>query len=336
MSNPTHAISTPSLKPDTLVSSHTNLFIGGLHTHVYGVKQAIELIQKEGVEGDEWVVLHLVHPRTRDYTYTETVAHLVLSEYYKRESKRPLIAVTGDLRNHGARMVNGNKNEDWKAGNETHAQDMVSGIVGSTQDVEMVIDFLPGYMAGLVGAQKTTVKPPTMLVDIVCGISQGGHVAWQVAATGKVKAAVPIIACPDLTYLLLHRRLVQANGLSPDEADARLKAVGLPLRKHSYHEIQLSLFQNESIDLFYPSTLHRILGEMDRKVLAGIDPKLPVLVLNSRDDPLVPSRFTKPWVLSRPKDAVSTFFEEPDVGHVLTDVMIAKVADFVMDFARSF
>lgn len=335
MSN--HAISSPSLKSDTLVSSHTDLFIGGLHTHVYGVKQAVELVQTGAVEGGEWVVLHLVHPRTRDYTYTETVAHLVLSEYYKRDPKRPLIAVTGDLRNHGARTVNGKKNEDWKAGNETHAQDMVSGIVGSAQDVELVMEFLPAYLPGLIGEQGVTVKPPKGLVDVVCGISQGGHVAWQVAATGKVKAAIPIIACPYLTYLLLHRRLVQANGLSPQDADARLQALGKPIYELSYQDVETKVFENSgSIDVFYPPAVHAILAEMDRKVFEAIDPKLPVLVLNSRDDPLVFSRFTKPWVSSRPKETASTFFEEPDVGHVLTDVMIAKLADYVVDFcARS-
>ena len=41
-------------------------------------------------------------------------------------SKRGLVAISFDQRNHGTREVNSLANETWRDGNETHAQDMFS------------------------------------------------------------------------------------------------------------------------------------------------------------------------------------------------------------------
>lgn len=334
------AISELALTKDTVLSSHHELQIGGIQTHVYGIEQAFKLIDNQ--PSKPWVVLHLVHPRTRSYTYTETLAHLVLSQYYHRQDEAPLpeypmIAITFDLPNHGSRKLDDLCNEDWAGNNPTHAQDMFSNIRGSVQNVELVMRFLPAYLQVSFIDQNPqyNVAPPSRIIDIVSGVSLGAYVAWQVAAGGKVKASIPIIGTPYLTFMLLHRRLMQANKLSPQEADEVLFKLNKPLYELSVQEVYDQVFK-EDASSYWPETLHNIVAETDREVFTDLNPsKTPMLIINSQDDPLVPARFTTPWIKASGIFPESILFEQPGVGHVCTQHMVDQLSQYLIKIVRT-
>ncbi len=90
-----------SLPDTTPRSSKSELVIGGVKIYIYGLN---ELIIDSGTEIG---VLYLAHMRTRTYLVTEAIAHEVLYRYRTDGSRKKveLIAVTMDMRNHGARQV---------------------------------------------------------------------------------------------------------------------------------------------------------------------------------------------------------------------------------------
>lgn len=348
------AIAEIELRSDTVLSSHDVVQIAGINTHVYGVdravKQALATSSSKSQKDNHWVVLHLVHPRTRDYTYTERMAHRVLDSYYKTAnadgSLPPLLAVTFDLRNHGERKVSEKANEDWAHGNLTHAQDMVSGILGTAQDVNLIMDFFPAYLGPLVTQRGSTaakdVVVPVQVVNVVSGVSQGGHVTWQVAATGKVVAAIPIIGSPYLTFMLLQRLLVQVRNLKPAEADAVLHAIGVPLYELSYAEVRAKVFAEkpDNLEQYWPEALHKLVAAADSRVFTGIDRnKVSVKIINSREDPLVPARFSLPWLMTQGvlDDAGSSalLFQQDNVGHVCTPLMLDKLSEHLLKVVRN-
>lgn len=332
------AIAEIALKPETVLSSHHDLQIGGINTHIYGLSGACHLVHNLQ-QSKPWVILHLIHPRTRDYTYTEKLAHLVLEQYYKGAPDLPMIAVTFDLRNHGARKVSDLANLDWQGSNPTHAQDMMSGIQGSAQDVELVMEYLPTYLPALIGKcglNDILVRQwgPERYIDVVSGVSQGGHVAWQVAVKGRAKAVIPIIGTPYLTYLLIHRRLAQStnNNLSSEDAEVVLNKLKTPLYKLTPDEVLEKVFKDDDgSHVFYPNALHEIVAEMDRKVFEEIPNELHVLIINAAQDPLVPSKFSNSWLSSRPVSSNSVFFQQPDVGHVCTQPMVDRLSQYLKD-----
>jgi hypothetical protein len=340
------AIAEIALKPGTVLASHDVVQIAGINTHVYGVDQAVKQAAADS-HTSHWIVLHLVHPRTRNYTYTERMAHLVLDSYYKDSADRdplpPLVAVTFDLRNHGERKVSEKANEDWACGNLTHAQDMVSGIIGTAQDVELVIDFFPAYLDPLIALRGAEgVIAPTKVVNIVSGVSQGGHVSWQVAAAGKAVAVVPIIGSPYLTFMLLQRLLVQIRKLEPTEADAVLNAVGVPLYELSYADLQTKVFKGKSdhLEKYWPEALHKLVAAADNRVFTEVDRnKVSVQIINSREDPLVPARFSLPWLKKQGvltgADSSPLLFQQDNVGHVCTPVMLDKLSEHLVRVVRS-
>ena len=103
--------------------------ISGLLVTVYGMDE----LQSEKHFGDEVACLWLLHPRTEVQACMEPVAESTIHAWnthvrnVKANSKvLGLIAVTFDQRNHGTRQIDPRANEDWRNGNELHAQDMFS------------------------------------------------------------------------------------------------------------------------------------------------------------------------------------------------------------------
>lgn len=328
-------ISELTLRQDTVLSSHHELQIAGIRTHIYGINECFNFLDEHPPMPMPWAVLHLVHPRTRDYTYTEKLAHLVLSQYYAQDNapEYPMIAVTFDLPNHGSRKLSNVCNEDWKGGNPTHAQDMISNIQGAVQDVELVMKFLPAYLdASFLSKSSKFKAPPSRIIDIVSGVSLGAYVAWQIAANQKVKAAIPIIGSPYLTFVLLHRRLMQANGLSTQEADKVLLQLDKPLYEMSANEINTKVFRQDT-SLYWPVQIHDIVAEIDRKVFALHPGETSMLIINSKDDPLVPARFTTPWI-QKWENHDPLLFEQTGVGHVCTHTMVDELSKYVINIVR--
>ncbi|TQW01064.1 hypothetical protein IF1G_00995 [Cordyceps javanica] len=98
-----------SLPLETPRSSKTPLVIGGVQIYVYGLE---ELQDYPG----EITVLHLAHNRTRTYLVTEAIAHEILHRHRRNgggKSRRPLIAVTMNMRNHGDHLCAGEPDLGW-------------------------------------------------------------------------------------------------------------------------------------------------------------------------------------------------------------------------------
>ena len=98
--------------------------IAGILTTVYGLE---ELSQSTGEVASLW----LLHPRLQTQSSMEPIAHSTVHAWnnhlrnLKEDPGLPgLIAVTFDQRNHGLRQVDPLANQDWRSGNDTHAQDM--------------------------------------------------------------------------------------------------------------------------------------------------------------------------------------------------------------------
>jgi hypothetical protein len=113
------------LSPSTLVSKKS-FSVAGIITDVYGLDELPN-------QTTEVACLWLLHPRLQTRAYMEFVAVATVRDWNKRlkdgragASPKGLIAVSFDQRNHGSRELSPSANEAWRAGNETHAQDMLS------------------------------------------------------------------------------------------------------------------------------------------------------------------------------------------------------------------
>ena len=128
-------------------------------------------------------------------------AHIISSwnnHKTKSKTKKGLVAVSFDQRNHGSREVSAIANEAWRSGNEQHAQDMFSCYQGTAVDTSMLMDYLSAYI--FPKDEKKIVQ------NMVLGISLGGHAAWQcVMQDARISAAIVTIGCPDYTRLMSDR-----------------------------------------------------------------------------------------------------------------------------------
>lgn len=345
-------------------ASHVEYKFGGLPVHVFGIEEATESLKN--APSDELVIFNVVHPRTRTYEYSERMAHIFLHEYNKARSEGrdlpPAVASAFDLRNHGHRVIS-EGNLDWKKGNSHHGHDIVTVVLGSAQDTEFIMDVLPGYLpTELTTSSNGQLKK---VWNIVTGSSQGGHVSWKVAAHAdssdpqkknrNLLAAVPIIASPDITTMLVHRVLYQLCGFS--RADARefletkiLNDDKLPFNSAAYlswpelvERLEAAGVKNAGSDIlprFWPQHIHNLISAEDRLTLDNAKKNVPNLfVVNSRDDPLVPSWLSYPFskqfpLTGRPSTeapADKTLYEEPGLGHITTVEMVYTVSDFLIN-----
>lgn len=182
--------------------SSTTLTIAGLQLDIYGL---VELPASATSVSCLW--LH--HGRLRKKEDMAETAHRVISAHQhqhrqqENQTKRGLIAVAFDQRNHGTRLVSARANDSWNRGNGTHAQDMFGMVSGTVCDTMHLIDVLEGYLFGAgdgPGGGGGTTTTGRVVIDqhLVLGRSLGGHSAWQLLfADPRVTAAVVVIGCPD-------------------------------------------------------------------------------------------------------------------------------------------
>lgn len=100
-------IAQPVCSPDVwqLEVSVSTYTIAGISVHVYGLEQLPENKEKD-IKTDV-SCLYLLSPRLCDHTFMTGIARTVLYDYYnsKSSTKRGLICVAFDPRNHGEREV---------------------------------------------------------------------------------------------------------------------------------------------------------------------------------------------------------------------------------------
>ena len=107
--------------------SKNNYCIAGILATVYGLDE----LNLARPHCNEIATLWLLHPRLLEQSSMEPIAYSSIQAWndHVRASDNGstlpgLIAVTFDQRNHGSREVDPKANQDWRSGNETHAQDM--------------------------------------------------------------------------------------------------------------------------------------------------------------------------------------------------------------------
>lgn len=166
--------------------------IAGILTTVYGLNELPSDIQ-------ELAVLWLLHPRLQVQASMAPIAAQTINTWNSKRgnSKKGLIAVSFDQRNHGSRLVDKLANEAWRQGNPRHAQDMYSVYHGTAMDTSLLLTHLPSYLPS---------KLPEPSEHMVLGISLGGHAAWHcLLQEPRITTGVVIIGCPDFTRLMLQR-----------------------------------------------------------------------------------------------------------------------------------
>lgn len=105
---------------DTPVS-RTIYYIAGIRTTVYGLEELPKDVS-------DLACLWLLHPRLATDERMAPIASKSVSHWNETRgaSRRGLIAIAFDQRNHGSRKIDELSNETWRKGNARHAQDMFS------------------------------------------------------------------------------------------------------------------------------------------------------------------------------------------------------------------
>jgi hypothetical protein len=258
---------------------------------------------------------------------------------------RDLVVVTLDHRNHGHRRVRDLAkhvsltsspslprdsqlmivtpvcvcSESWRAGNETHAQDMFSIQYGTAQDVSLLVSLLPAYL------------PAALRVELwACvGVSLGGHSTWlALLHDPRIAVGVPIIGCCD--YLsLMRNRLRGSDEAINEETEAE--------RKYLPDGLKSALRLLDA-------------GGMGEPAVQRLKTR-KLLVLCGSDDRLVPYHCSQPFIerLQRAmadeleaaadhlhhQSGVCEVVVETGKGHELTDSMVTAAGDWLLRWACS-
>ncbi|KAF9892305.1 hypothetical protein FE257_002082 [Aspergillus nanangensis] len=145
----------------------------------------------------------LLHPRLGAQDDMAGIANALVRKWNNTHShangpRKGLIAITLDHRNHGTRLLDPAKNDNWRQGNSRHAEDMFETYHGTAQDVSMLISRLP---AVLFGASTRHITE-----NAVLGVSLGGHAAWtSIVNEPRIETAIIIVGCPDYVNLMADR-----------------------------------------------------------------------------------------------------------------------------------
>jgi len=310
--------------------SMKTFYVGGIITDVYGLDELSSSCKAVSC-------LWLLHPRGLNKQWMADTASSSIKDWNQRPqaSKRGLLAVSFDQRNHGSREVHAPANGAWIEGNESHAQDMFSIIQGTVVDTSLLIDHIGSYIL-------LDENDPSIDQHLALGVSLGGHAAWQcLFGEPRITAAVVIIGCPDYMFLISDR--------------ARLsKLASHGANFHGSKHFPKALVQSvEKVDpkgiLFGTSEVILSPSESQRSQLRRImDQKIKnkrVLVCSGGEDKLVPYRCSEPFMKFLKNAAGdkrgegwykdgNVYVEDvvyPGAGHEYTDAMKVDSVRFISD-----
>ncbi|PYH41129.1 uncharacterized protein BP01DRAFT_426599 [Aspergillus saccharolyticus JOP 1030-1] len=202
-----------------IVDANAPLSVSQHQYHIAGILTTVFGLDELPSEGSEVACLWLLHPRLASQERMTSIATAVIADWNAKMprsesgyTRKGLIAVAFDQRNHGTRLVDPLANEAWKQGNPRHAQDMFSIFQGTARDVSLLIDYIPSFVFP---------KSERQISDnLVLGVSLGGHAAWScILHEPRVSAGVVIIGCPDYVNLMADRaRLSKLPSWTESEA----------------------------------------------------------------------------------------------------------------------
>ena len=202
-----------------------------------------------------------------------------------------------------------------------------------------MMDYIQPYLFAETGHQ--------IVCHLVCGISLGGHAAWQcILQESRVKAGISIIGCPDYAHLMLDR--AQLSKLDIDSEESFFGSRYFPttlLEAIDKHDpagtITRGLYDlNPSrnfIELFRNPNAQSLMEARLRQKVQG----KAFLSLSGADDKLVPYRCSEGFVdwlsdtvttrgVAAKFDFQNKVFE--GVGHALSPDMAKEVDRFVVAF----
>ena len=195
-----------------------------------------------------------------------------------------LIAVAVEQRNHGNRLVDARANGNWSP---VHAADMYGNLLGTAQDVSLLIDMLPARL----GIDTARVG--------MTGISMGGHATLlAMALDTRIAVGAPMIGGGDYRRLMELR--AAANG-TPAEEFPRYFPAGL----------------QSAVERFDP--IHHLARFADRPLLLanGADDTLVPLECNQHF-----AAATLPYYAHADRLKLSSY---PGIGHEVPPAMWEEV-----------
>ncbi|KAI3404676.2 hypothetical protein KGF56_002510 [Candida oxycetoniae] len=318
---------------DPQAFSKVEYLIGGINTYVYNtetLRSYIESFDNSPTNVDDIPinVLYLIHQRGGDHKYTEALAYTILDQYYTKSSKasvEPLICVTFDLRNHGSRMINKARNQDWIKGNDLHALDMFSSIMGNVADLKLIMDFLPSYLdleSLLTGEFKQQNQHWNFRFrNILSGYSLGAHTVFRFVNEypGLVHIINPVVGCVDLSSLLINR--LKQNSLESEDYDKKWFY-------YTYDELNLTKEEKHK----YPEHLHKYLSQQDEEIFENFPMnEIKMYAAFGAEDQLVPKKLSSVWCDSymNTNDSTEVFIQD-GVGHDVTNEMVDKFTSWLV------
>lgn len=259
----------PPLEHDPSVCSLDIRVIAGIKTYLYNLQG---LPTPSSSNPRDVAVLFIIHGRLNSNKFSESVAYNVQEVYKNQKTKTtmPLICVSFDVRNHGERLIDPQRNEGWAEGNLTHAMDLCSAVDGTVQDCSMLINYLP------------LIFPGYTMHNYITGTSLGGHVCFRAATelSKKIELIIPIIGCTDICSLLVNR----VKGLPLDDS---VKGV----RKLAYEDLHLTDDQKK----LWPEYFHNYISKQDYQVAENFPNHIKVFAIFGEDDDLVPPAYSEEW-----------------------------------------
>ncbi|KAL8916659.1 MAG: hypothetical protein Q9172_006199 [Xanthocarpia lactea] len=312
--------------------------VAGIVITVYGLDEILQSSARETA------CLWLLHPRLQTQECMAPLAAACLGDWNRREEKKSigLVAVTFDQRNHGTREVDTLANEAWRSGNQRHAQDMFSIYHGTATDTSLLMTYLSSYLF--------PSSDREIGLNLVLGVSLGGHAAWQcLFHDPRVSAAIIVIGCPDYFSLMSDRARLSKLPSWTDSSPMGTQFLGSPefpaglVKAVEMHDPAAMLLGRpdhpvRQLNEGFPSAVEQAtLLPLMRRSLQG----KRILNLSGAADKLVPYECGKGFIeclkgAVAPASWFSGGFYLKDlqfdgVGHQMSPVMVDQTIQFIAD-----
>lgn len=240
-------------------------------------------------------VVMLAHGWANKAAQMGAMASGLIGESKRSGATHDLLVVCLDQRNHGARRVNPQCMPSYR--DPMRPADMLTVVSGGVQDYTLVMDFLASYL------WPTDERRITRWM--ASGVSMGGHVMWRILRSDpRVRVGVPIISIPPERLGTLLSIASEREGLLGTEKkpypEGVRNAYDVPTPKGAYRGKKILCLYG-SADAMVPYALGKN--------------KLREIMQENRGD--------------------VQFWIEPDMGHVCSQEMVKRAADWFYTYGLS-